>query len=401
MHRIVALSLSWSLLAVACAQEAEPRPAPEAAPAPGDGSTTVPSDFVRFVADGDGGHLDTAITTYRKGDVEVVLFGAVHIADQACYDTLNDRFTQCDVLLYELVGPEDYRPQKGAERGFSPIALLQNGLKNALELQFQLDAIDYRADNFVHADMTPAEFERSMAERGESLLSIMLEMMLSGMQMQREQADAGGAAEPAAAPDLVTAFRNREGRHTLRMAFAQQLEQIEMMSAGGEGSTLLQGRNEKCLEVLQRELAAGREKIGIYYGAAHLPHMEQRLVEDFGFTKTGHEWLVAWDCTKRLDKKYDRELVLQRRRCRDELAALAAAAKAFRRSGAVLPTVAELAGAERDGAPAYTGPVQDPWGRDYELRRRPTGTRWEVLSRGQDGVVDTDDDLVAQEPSSR
>ena len=403
MHRIVALSLSWTLLAVACAQEPEPQPTPgdAGAAAPGDGPTTVPSDFVRFVTDGDGGHLDTAITTYRKGDVELVLFGAVHIADQACYDTLNDRFTQCDVLLYELVGPEDYRPQKGADRGFNPIALLQNGLKNALELQFQLDAIDYRADNFVHADMTPAEFERSMAERGESLLSIMLEMMLSGMQMQREQAEAGEAPAPSAAPDLVTAFQNREGRHTLRMAFAQQLEQIEMMSAGGEGSTLLEGRNEKCLEVLQREVAAGRKKIGVYYGAAHLPHMEQRLVEDLGFTKTGHEWLVAWDCTKRLDKKYDRELVLQRRRCRDELAALAEAAKVFRRSGADLPTVAELAQHEVDGARAYEGPVQDPWGRDYVLRRRPTGSRWEALSVGQDGVVDTDDDLVAQEPRGR
>src|SRR5690242_17617630 len=81
-------------------------------PVPSDAKDKTPSDFVRFVKVGDGGHLDTAITTYTKGDVELRLFGAVHIADAACYATLNDRFTTCDVLLYELVGPADYRPTK-------------------------------------------------------------------------------------------------------------------------------------------------------------------------------------------------------------------------------------------------------------------------------------------------
>ncbi|HET7843268.1 MAG TPA: hypothetical protein VFL14_03895, partial [Xanthomonadales bacterium] len=125
-------------------------------PAPSDAPDKTPSDFVRFVKVGDGGHLDTAITKYARGDVELVLFAAVHIADGACYATLNDRFTTCDVLLYELVGPADYRPTKDREpRGFNPISMLQQGLKNMLELSFQLDEIDYQAPNFVHADMTP------------------------------------------------------------------------------------------------------------------------------------------------------------------------------------------------------------------------------------------------------
>lgn len=396
MRSILASLLALAPFVAACAQEPAGKPQQD-----GD---FVPSDFVRFVSEGDGGHLDTAITTYRKGDVEVTLFGAVHIADQACYDTLNDRFTTCEALLYELVGPENYRPTKDrGDGGLNPIAMLQNGLKNALELQFQLDGVDYSPANFVHADMTPQEFESSMAERGESLLTIMLNMMMSGMQMQREQAESGTAA-PAPAPDLVTAFQNGEGRHTLRMTFAAQLEQIELMAVGGkDGSTLLEGRNEKCLEVLRREIAAGKKKIGIYYGAAHLPHMERRMVQDLGFTRTGHEWLVAWDCTKRPDKKYDRELYKQRRQCKQELAGLAAAMKALRyaRHPDVVPSVRELAAAELDGARVYEGPVQDPWARDYVLRQRPNGVRWEVLSLGPDGVADTDDDLVAQEPRGR
>jgi hypothetical protein len=366
---------------------------------PSDAPDKTPSDFVRFVKVGDGGHLDTAITTYERGDVKLVLFGAVHIADAACYATLNDRFTQCEVLLYELVGPPDYRPTKDRDSGGGFISLLQQGLKNSMQLTFQLDEIDYQVDNFVHADMTPQEFEQSMAERGESLLSIMWGMMVGGMQMQQEQAERGEAPPNF---DLVKAFRSGEGRHTLRMAFASQMEAIELMNAGGKGSTLLEGRNEKCLEVLERELKAGRKNLGIYYGAAHFPHMEQRLVNDMGFKKVDHEWLVAWDCTKRPDVKYDRELVKLRQRCRSELGELITAAKQVRTAGAddqPVPAVGELATSkDQAGKPYYTGPAKDPWGNGYVLRKRPTGSRWEAASAGQDGAMGTDDDVVVQEP---
>jgi hypothetical protein len=65
--------------------------------------------------------------------------------------------------------------------------MLQQGLKNSMELSFQLDEIDYTPANFVHADMTPQEFSASMEKRGESLLSIMFHMMAEGMQQQREK----------------------------------------------------------------------------------------------------------------------------------------------------------------------------------------------------------------------
>ena len=380
-------------------------------PALSDAPDKTPSDFARFVKEGDGGHFDVAITTYRKGDAELVLFGAVHIADQACYDTLNDRFTACDALLYELVGPADYRPSKDREEGFNPLSMLQKGLRNSMDLTFQLDLIDYAPANFVHADMTPEEFKKSMDERGESMLSIMFDMMVSGMKMQQEAMEAEGAAAAAPNVDLVKAFRTGEGRHTLRMLFASQLEQIELMAAGGkagegtDGGTLIVGRNEKCLEVLMREVAAGKKKLGIFYGAAHLPHMEQRLVGDLGFTKIGHEWLVAWDCKRRPDVKYDRALVKLRQQCKEDLGVLALAAREYRRElrdtkneDKGPPTVSELADIKVLGVSRYAGNQKDPWGNDYVIEARRNGVRWQVRSLGQDGKKDTDDDLVVQEP---
>lgn len=400
-HRRMRTLASWlatfSLLATAvAAQASELTDAPD----------KTPSDFVRFVKEGAGGHLDTAITTYAKGDVRVTLYGAVHIADQAVYETLNDRFATCDALLYELVGPENYRPTKDRETGFNPLALLQKGLKTSMELSFQLDVIDYTAPNFVHADMTPQEFSASMEKNGESLLSIMFQMMTEGMQKQREKQERGEKPEIEFDGDLVKAFRTGQGRHMLRLAFASQMEEIETMAAGGkDGGTLLVGRNEKCLTVLAREMAAGKKRIGIYYGAAHLAHMEKRLVEDLGFHKVAHEWLVAWDCTPRPDVKYDRALVLLRQRCKEELAVLARAARDYRREvrseSAAAASVQDLAAAQKDGAPRYAGPKQDPWGHDYVIEPRKNSSRWQVRSLGQDGTRGSDDDLVLQEPAGR
>ncbi|MEO6596221.1 MAG: type II secretion system protein GspG, partial [Planctomycetota bacterium] len=86
--------------------------------------------------------------------------------------------------------------------------------------------------------------------------------------------------------------------------------------------------------------------------------------------------------------------------CKDELQQLAAAVRTFRlqeRPGQTV-TPAQLAAAQNDGKAIYSGPVSDPWGHSYVLRKRATGVRWEALSLGQDGLPDTDDDMVAQEP---
>ena len=81
---------------------------------------------------------------------------------------------------------------------------------------------------------TPTQYVRvSMLERGESLMSIMFDMMTNGMKMQRAKQEAGGDQSKPASFDLVKAFRNREGQHLMRVTFASQLEQMEMMAAGG------------------------------------------------------------------------------------------------------------------------------------------------------------------------
>ena len=65
--------------------------------------------------------------------------------------------------------------------------------------------------------------------------------------------------------------------HELRIVFARLLAQPDGVRR--DPTVIIESRNERCLEVLQQQLAAGRKKLGIYYGAAHMEHIERRLLQ--------------------------------------------------------------------------------------------------------------------------
>lgn len=53
---------------------------------------------------------------------------------------------------------------------------------------------------------------------------------------------------------------------------------------------------------MNRELAAGRGNLGIFYGTAHFPDMEKRLL-DRGFKRTRQQWITAWEIPKAVAKR--------------------------------------------------------------------------------------------------
>jgi hypothetical protein len=84
---------------------------------------------------------------------------------------------------------------------------------------------------------------------------------------------------------------------------AEQFEDLDGMMAaveGPEGSTLISERNKVALAELPRQIAAGKQHIAIFYGAAHLPDMQRRLQGDeFGMQRTGERWLTAWNLAEK------------------------------------------------------------------------------------------------------
>jgi hypothetical protein len=283
----------------------EPGPAAETKEAQATKAKRASDQFMRVRKNGQGQPLsmDTAIISYvtadgSKPDVQVDLVGAIHVGDKAYYDELNKLFEAYDAVLYELVAPEGTRiPKEGRQGGGSghPVGLMQDGLMSLLGLDHQLDCIDYTKANFVHADMSPDEFAKTMADRGESFMQMFFRLMGAGMAQQ-------GQAGTSDAALLMALFASpAERRHRLKVEFAKQMGSLEgqMEAINGEnGSTIITERNKKAFAVLDRELKAGKKKVAVFYGAGHLPDMEERLLKDFGMKRSGQKWLTAWSLAK-------------------------------------------------------------------------------------------------------
>jgi len=265
----------------------------------------VPDSFMRFVDDSHGGgSLQTADVAFRNpAGVVVHLVAAVHIGEKSYYDGLNRDFKGYDAVLYELVKSKDAAPPGpgDAEKSDSPISEFQIFLKNFLELDFQLDDIDYTAANFVHADMDRETFEKMQADRGESFEQIMLRQLIKALTdpptTQPEVADDSDA-------DLIAMLTRPDAERQMKVIIARQMGQMDLSAMGLDGpggSVLVTERNKAALKVLSDSITTGKKNMAIFYGAAHMPDMTKRL-EAMGFSPVTTQWNLAWDLTIRANQ---------------------------------------------------------------------------------------------------
>jgi hypothetical protein len=264
--------------------------------------------YLRFVDNGPDHQLQTSVVHFENASgAKVDLIGAVHIADGPYYAGLNERFKAYDALLYEMVKPKGMagigkpatapavKAKPKAEGGGSWISMLQRFMKNQLDLDFQLDAVDYNAPNFVHADMDAETFLDRQAARGESMISLMLDQMLRELNKPANAAG-GNAGGDMGMMDLIEALQSPDRARQLKLVLGRQFENMETSLDAMEGSVLLDERNVAAMKILKENLDAGKKHLGVFYGAAHLKGMEKILTDEMGFKQVGEpEWLVAWD----------------------------------------------------------------------------------------------------------
>jgi len=242
--------------------------------------------------------LQTAIVRHVPQDCgrsrpTVDLVAAIHIGDSAYYQQLNGLFEKYEVVLFELVAPESATvPKGGGKANGNPVSALQNAMTGALDLQFQLKGIDYTRKNFVHADMSPEEFAKSMDRRGESLVQMFFRAMGYGLARQNGGQSGLGDGE------LLMALMNKNRALALKRVMAGQFEDLEGQIGalnGKDGSTLITERNKKALAVLEKQIEQGKGRIAIFYGAGHMHDMQQRLKDEFRLAPISTRWLTAWD----------------------------------------------------------------------------------------------------------
>lgn len=253
--------------------------------------------------------LQTSIIRYSMPDGrEVALVGAVHLAHPEYYDALNTLFDSYDLVLYEMIVPDSEFVTDGevAEMSVDDIAEnakdreasmemrvlsgMQSEMTDQLGLTFQLVGIDYSRDHFVHADMTDLQFQQSMDDRGESFLAAFGRLYLQAL------------SQPTSVPqlsvsDMLVYVMAADKYRAMRVLLAEQLTQLDKMTPfleGPDGSTLVTERNKVVVERFRETLEGPARTFAIFYGAAHMPDLEQRLVDEFDLVRIGESWLDAW-----------------------------------------------------------------------------------------------------------
>jgi hypothetical protein len=265
--------------------------------------------FLRLSRDDNGepASLDTSIVRYRETaaaaaaagrrvPAEVDLVGAVHLGSRSYYDTLDRLFSDYDAVLYELVAPDNARVPKPGRKPSGAIGSAQQGLTKMLGLEFQLEQIDYTARNFVHADLSPKEFDAAMAKRGESWWTMFFKLMREGS--ARADRAQGKGGQDVGFGDLFGILFGNDREVRLRQIMAEQFTDMEVLTAafgGEEGSSLITDRNAAAINVLRQQLARGNMKIAIFNGAAHMDDFDSRLRNDFQMEPFETDWLEAWD----------------------------------------------------------------------------------------------------------
>ncbi len=250
------------------------------------------TEFARVDTEDDGSPraLQLGIVSYIASGITIDLVSAVHVGDPEYYAGLNDDFTDYDSLLFELVAPEDadFSRLAGGRKGL--LSTAQVGLTVLLDLSFQLDEIDYGAPNFVHADLTPRGVRESMAERNESFYTYFWRIFFASVNEY--------AKDPLGLQDwqMIGAMVGSQEDTSLKTMIAYQmtdLDQVQGILGDDSDSTIVGARNARAIEVLREQLDAGAKYIGIFYGVAHMPDLETRLLA-MGFKYDSTRWVDAW-----------------------------------------------------------------------------------------------------------
>ena len=270
-------------------------------------SADTPPDYVRYAEDAGSARLEVAIRTFTMPTGQKVdLIGVVHIADDAYYQQLNSRFPAYDSVLFELVGDPTQlmssAPLTPEEREKQPtgsgVTFLQQSASKYLDLTFQLDAIDYRGKNMVHADISREQFDKLQADRGENTMTLFLRAM---------QAQMSGTMNPAVVNELDTFALIRillspNSAAEFKMSLAKVLDQMESVTAAMEGnnpSAILGGRNDVVVKKIREVLANRKQRrIAVFFGGGHMPGIERALVAEMKAKPVGEEWLPAWTMRK-------------------------------------------------------------------------------------------------------
>lgn len=186
----------------------------------------------------------------------------------------------------------------GSGGGGSEISDLQLTMARSFGLTYQLHEVDYSNTSYVPSDMSARQIEDAFAEVG-------LYMDFSGegdgegdggKALLREMGGSGAGLSLGMMKMMSGFIEASPGLQQLaRLMMIELLSRDDLMQMAADAmgnpgvlEVLIDQRNQVVLDDLHAVLKMDEppEKIGIFYGAAHLPDMAQRLKDQLGYGPT-------------------------------------------------------------------------------------------------------------------
>jgi len=325
MLRLYRLSLPLLMLAPALLAETPPAPA------------AGQLAFLRCQDEEKVASMQTLSEEFKPADgrgPSIWLIGVAHIGTPEYYAALQKKLDVQSTVLYEGVGEEKLKD------GIKPDTKngLQGKLATALGLVFQLDGIDYQRRNFVNCDLTLAGLEKAIADQeskssapeskpGEKPVSAdhtapSVDEKSSGSKLPAKvdnttfntlmQAIRGEGDINRQLDGMLGAMGSTpEMRETMKLTFIETFGQAgDLINLAKSASpeirnlfeVLVTERNENVIRQLKARLPrlGPGGTIAVFYGAAHMDQIAERLTKDLHYTPGVQEWDTAFtaDTTK-------------------------------------------------------------------------------------------------------
>jgi hypothetical protein len=299
--------------------------------------------------------LQTLSQEFKPSDghgPSIWLIGVAHIGTPEYYAALQKRLDAQTTVLFEGVDAKKFTQEAKPDNQKG----LQGKLATALGLVFQLDAINYRRPNFVSCDLTMAGLEKAIATHN-------AEPPAAGSSPDEKPTAADSAVSPgkknrslsklpakvdnATFDTLMQAMRGEgdigrkldgmvgilgstpEMRETAKLTFIETFAQAgDLISAAKAASpeirdlfeVLITERNENVIRQLQARLPqlGPGDTIAVFYGAAHMDQIMDRLNAELRYTPGVQVWDTAFtaDTTKSIMPKAQLKAMVQMMRTR-------------------------------------------------------------------------------------
>lgn len=195
--------------------------------------------------------------------------------------------SDADIKLDQTTLPEGIELQGDEDN-------LQANLAKALGLDYQLVAIDYGQENWRCSDMTIDQLDRALKEEGSDFAP--LEGALAGTSWQ-------GKLAGIALKIIQTLDVWMEGaisdiiKIVLIDMFADEtvIEQGLKQFGPGFEEVIVRQRNQVVIDDLleMRDSEPEVKSIAVFYGAAHMSDMQERLYSQLGYKPVSQEWTTA------------------------------------------------------------------------------------------------------------